>query len=293
MKTRLWLAFALLGLAPLAASAEEFYREMDLPLNAYVPHVEGDMQLSRTYPLWKDRSKLDWRLAGDPEENWQLNWKFMDPPFNSVIHGGHFGLDRGDELFKQLNRKGSFAQCLGVRKGNLKGLRTHYPMYRQDLGRVAGLEEVIEHCAGKEGLVLENGSYDNSAVSLYVASKSNGMNIDIDVSKGPLKEAYERGRKLFHSKTGDMSFACSSCHTHNVGQLVRGSHISSPYGDAAHYPVYHSKHILESMHLRFIECNLDTRTQPLRPGSQAYTDIEVFLTALTNGYPVAVPSERY
>lgn len=289
MRTALLLA---LFVAVAHAGETPVQRDMDLPLVNYEPHVKGDKKLSGTYDLWKDRRKLDWRLAGDPEENWRLNWKFMDPPFNSTVHGGHFALDRGEELYKALNREGRFAACLGARKGDLRGLRTHYPMYRKDLQRVIGLEAVIEHCAAAQGMVLQNGSYDNSAVSLYIASHSQGMPIRIDVSKGPMKEAFERGRRLFHTKAGRLNFACSSCHTRNVGQLVRGSRITTPYGDASHYPVYRTKYILQSLHLRFIECNLDTGVQPLLPGSQAYTDLEVFTTALSNGYPVSVPSER-
>jgi sulfur-oxidizing protein SoxA len=159
-------------------------------------------------------------------------------------------------------------------KGGLKGLRARYPMYRADLKRIAGLEEVIESCAAREGRVLQNGSYDNSAVSLFVAGRSNGMPINVDVSKGVLREAFERGRKLFHTRT------------------LRGTTVTTPYGDAAHFPVYRTRYQLQSMHLRFIECNLDAGTQALLPGSRAYTDLEVFMTALTNGYPVSVPSER-
>ncbi len=267
-------------------------REMDLPLEHYAPHVSGDLTLSATYPWWKDRSKLDWRLAGNPEENWKLNWKFMDPPFNPAIHGGHFALDRGEDLFKSLNRNGRFAACLGAKQGSLKGLRTRYPMYREDLGRVVGLEAAIEHCARQAGAVLQNGSYDNSAVSLYIASHSQGMPMRIDVAKGPLREAFERGRQLFHTKAGQFNFACSSCHTRNVGRQLRGSHITTPYGDVTHFPVYRTQYRLQSLHLRLIECNLDAGVQPLLPGSQAYTDLEVFLSALSNGYPVSVPSER-
>lgn len=289
IRTALLLA---LFAVPALAQEEAVYRDMDLPVEKYTPNVKGDMQLSGTYDHWKDRNKLDWRMAGNPEENWRLNWKFMDPPFNSSVHGGHFALDRGEGLYKALNRQGRFAACLGAKQGNLKGLRTGYPQYRKDLKRVAGLEAVIEHCAAAQGMVLQNGSYDNSAVSLYVASKSQGLPIRIDVSRGPMKEAFERGRRLFHTKAGRLNFACSSCHTRNVGQLVRGSHITTPYGDAAHFPVYRTKYILQSLHLRFIECNLDTGVQPLMPGSRAYTDLEVFTTALSNGYTVSVPSER-
>lgn len=158
---------------------------------------------------------------------------------------------------------------------------------------VRAISLLIEHCANKQGRVLQSGSYDNSAVSIYLASFSNGMPIAIDVARaGPMKESFERGRKLFHLKAGAFNFACSSCHSHNIGRRLRGNVITTPYGDAAHYPVYKTQYMLQSLHLRFVECNLDTRTQPLLPGSRPYTDLEVFLTALSNGYPVTVPAER-
>lgn len=286
---RLYVLLLLAG----TASAQDFvYREFDL-IEQYDPHVSGDLKHSGTYPYWKDPTQLDFRLAGNPEENWKLNWKFMDPPYNPAVHGGHFALDRGEKLFKELNGKDRFAACLGAKKGRLKGLRAAYPRWREDLKRVAGLEAVIEHCAGKQGHTLQNGSYDNSAISLYVANFSNGLPIQVDVtSSGPLKEAFERGRRLFHLKAGAFNFACSSCHTHNIGKYLRGNVITTPFGDAAHYPVYKTEYQLQSLHLRFMECNLDTRTQPLRPGSPGYTDLEVFLTGLSNGYPVTTPAER-
>ncbi len=281
----------ILALFSLAAHSAGPFRQYDT-METYVPHVSGDLKLSGSYRHWSDPKNLDWRMAGNPEENWKLNWKFMDPPFNSSIHGGHFALDRGEELYAGINGQGRFATCLGAKKGSLKGLRARFPMYRADLKRIAGLEEVIESCAAKEGRVLQNGSYDNSAISLYVASKSNGMPINIDVTKGTLQDAFERGRKLFHMRTGRSNLACSNCHTHQIGLSLRGTTVTTPYGDAAHFPVYRTRYQLQSLHLRFAECNLDAGTQALQPGSRAYTDLEVFMTALTNGYPVSVPSER-
>lgn len=282
------LCLALLSAASLAAAP---YREYDVSED-YTPHVRGDLRLSGSYRYWSDPAKLDWRMAGSPEENWKLNWKFMDPPFNSSIHGGHFALERGERLYAELDRKGRFAACLGAQKGNLKGLRTRYPMYRNDLKRIAGLEEVIAHCAVREGRTLQNGSYDNSAVSLFVASKSHGMPIALRVSGGVMHDAFERGRKLFHTRTGRSNLACSNCHTHQIGLALRGTTVTTPYGDVGHYPVYRTRYQLQSLHLRFVECNLEAGTQPLVPGSRAYTDLEVFMTALSNGYPVSVPSER-
>jgi sulfur-oxidizing protein SoxA len=118
------------------------------------------------------------------------------------------------------------------------------------------------------------------------------MPLAIEVSKGPLRQAFERGRRLFHLRTGRSNLACATCHTHRVGLQLRGTTVTTPFGDAAHFPVYRTRFQLQSLHLRFMECNLDSGTQPLKPGSRSYTDLEVFLTALSNGYPVSVPSER-
>ena len=293
MKTLITL-LATLGAAAasLAALAQDIpYREYEA-LEQYEPRVSGDLKLSGSYQYWKDPTNLDYRMAGNPDENWKLNWKFMDPPFNQSVHGGHFALDRGERLFKLLNAHGRFVDCLGVKKGQLKHLRAGYPRWRADLKHVAGLEEVIEYCGAKQGRVLQNGSYDNSAISLYLASLGNGQPIKIDVSKGAMKEAFERGRQRFHTKAGALNFACASCHTHNIGKHLRGNVITTIYGDAAHYPVYRTQYLLQSLQLRFAECNLDTRTQPLLPGSRPYTDLEVFVTALTNAYPISVPAER-
>lgn len=289
MKTPFFLLATFLTASALAQDIP--YREYE-PFERYEPLVSGDLLLSGTYQHWKDPANLDFRMAGNPDENWKLNWKFMDPPFNQAVHGGHFAVDRGEKLFKQLNVYGSFAVCLSDRSSSLQNLRAGHPRWRADLGRVAGLEEVIEHCGAKQGRVLQNGSYDNSAISIYLASLGNGQPINIDVSKGPMHEAYERGRRLFHTKAGAFNFSCASCHTHNIGKRLRGNVITTIYGDAAHYPVYRTQYMLQSLQLRFAECNLDTRTQPLRPGSQPYTDLEVFVTALTNGYPISVPAER-
>lgn len=280
----------LLALTPVQADTTP-YREYDA-LEEYAPNVRGDLWLSGTYRHWANPGKLDWRLAGNPDENWKLNWKFMDPPFNQAVHGGHFALDRGEVLFRELNASGRFAACLGARKEDLKGLRAGYPRYRPDLKRVVGLEEAIELCAARQGRELQNGSYDNSAVSLFVASNSQGLPMAIKVDKGPMQQAFERGRKLFHMRTGRSNLACSSCHTHRVGLRLRSVTVTTPYGDVAHFPVYRTRFQLQSLHLRFMECNLESGTQPLKPGSAAYTDLEVFLTALSNGYPVSVPSER-
>lgn len=288
------LAFALLALPLTTALAEDApYRDMT-PYIDYgkSPKASDDSRHTNTYQYWKDNKKIDPVQANSLTEFWKVNWKYRDPPYDETLHGGHDALERGAELYKQLNSNGEFASCLGAKKGNLKGLRLTYPRFDKELGGIIGLEARIEYCAAKQGMKLENGSYDNSAVSIYVASFSNGMPINLDVTKEPMKSAFERGKKLFHTKAGWTNFSCATCHVSLVGKHLRGQIPTTHYGDVGHWPTWRSKDELQSLHVRFTECNRNSGVQPLKVGSPEYHDLEVFLTALSNGMPVAVPSQR-
>ena len=287
-------AIALSGLAlSLGAHAQEVYRDMTPYLDyGSKPQVSDDTRHSNTYQYWKDNAAIDPVRASSLNAFWTVNWKHKDPPFNDTLHGGHDAQDRGEELYKQLNAKGQFAACLGAKRGELKGLRLQYPQFRKDMNRVVGLEAMIEHCADKEGMKLANGSYDNSAVSVYITAFSNGMPLKIDVSKGPMKQSFENGKQLFHTKAGWTNFSCATWHVSVVGKNLRGQTPTTHYGDVAHWPTWRSKDELQSLHVRFTECNRNSGVQPLQIGSKEYTDIEVFMTALSNGYPVVSPSMR-
>lgn len=280
------------GPASAQQAAAKPYRDMTPPVD-WKPHVSGDEQHTKTYQYWKDRSKLDMSLANSVKEQWKTNWKFMDPTVDQSLHGGHDALDRGAELYKAMNTSGSFGKCLGAKDGDLKGLRASgYPRYHAELKKIMTLEMMIEHCSKAAGSPLEHGSYDNAAVAVYVGYQSNGMPIDIDVSKGELKAAFERGKEAYHTRIGVTNFSCATCHATLVGQSLRGQVLTTPYGDAAHWPTYRTKGELQSMHVRFSECNRNAGAQPLKPGSAVYADLEVFVNALSNGYPVDLPSAR-
>ncbi|WP_018871559.1 sulfur oxidation c-type cytochrome SoxA [Thioalkalivibrio sp. ALJ16] len=287
------LALALSGAWIVQATADEtVYREYQ-PMLDYGddPHVSDDH--TGTYKYWKDRAALDAAMVASQSDQWKTNWKFMDPPFDQSLHGGHLAEDRGAFLFAELNDNGAFAACLGAEDGDLTGLRaTQYPQFNEELGRIMNLEMMIEHCAAEQGKTLKHGSYDNSAISVYVATHSNGMPIEIDVTEGELKKAYKRGQERFHLRTGRMNLACASCHTTTAGERLRGQALTTHYGDAAHWPTYRTKDELQSLQVRFTECNRNSGTQPLQLGADAYNDIEVFLNALSSGYEVAVPSAR-
>lgn len=288
------LTLALLALpATQALAAEEPYRDMTPYLNyGKSPKASDDARHTNTYQYWKDNKKLDTKRVNDLTEFWTVNWKYRDAPYDDTLHGGHDAQDRGAELYKQLNAKGEFAACMGAKKGELKGLRLTYPRFDKDMGGIIGMEAKIEACADKQGMKLVNGSYDNTAVSVYITAFSNGMPIKIDVTREPMKSAFERGKKLFHTKAGWTNFSCATCHVSLVGKGLRGQIPTTHYGDIGHWPTWRTKDELQSLHVRFTECNRNAGVQPLKIGSPEYNDIEVFMTALSNGAPVTAPSQR-
>lgn len=260
--------------------------------------VEGDVGFSDTIRYWRDEAALARHagLAGKPAEVWKLNWKHMDLD-RIELHPGHLAVDEGQALVKKLAaRNPAFLTCLGEGTAELRGKAAFYPKFDAALGRIVTVEGRIEHCAGSVPQEsLPQGKPPNTKVSVYFKSLSAGTPIRVDLANQKVMDAYRRGEALFYRKTGQLNFACASCHTPGsiMGHKLRGETPTTPFGDAAHYPTYRTPvGALESIHERFARCQGQTRSVAAKPGDPAYVDLEVFVTVLSNGYPVSVPSAR-
>lgn len=296
---RLALA-ALTSLAALgSATAAEPYREQYPPARIDPARgVDGDIGFSDTLPFWRTAAELERnaKWIGDPNEQWKLNWKFMDLD-RVELHPGHLAVDEGEAMAARLNQRNpAFLLCLADGGSDLKGRAAAYPKYDARLGRIVTVESHIEHCA-KTVLNEEvrQGSPANNKLAVYFKSLSAGTPIRVDLGDDTLMASYRRGEKLFYAKTGQLNFACASCHVPGsiMGHKLRGETPTTPFADAAHYPTYRTPvGALESLQERFARCHSQMRTLQLKPGDPAYVDLEVLMTVLSNGYPVSVPSAR-
>jgi len=279
--------------------ADEIYRERHADAKIDPARgVEGDVGFSDTIRYWRDEAALERSagLAEKPAEQWKLNWKHMDLD-RIELHPGHLAVDEGEALVKKLAaREAAFLTCLGEGSADLKGKAAAYPKFDAALGRIVTVEGRIEQCAkGALNEEIRQGSPASNKISVYFKSLSAGQPIKVDLAEAKLMEAYRRGEELFYRKTGQLNFACASCHTPGsiMGHKLRGETPTTPFGDAAHYPTYRTPvGALESLHERFARCHGQMRTQGLKPGDPAYVDLEVFVSVLSNGYPVSVPSAR-
>lgn len=260
--------------------------------------VEGDVGFSDTIQYWRTEADLERHagLADKPDEQWKLNWKHMDLD-RIDLHPGHLAVDEGAALVKKLGaRDRAFLSCLGEGAAEFKGKAAAYPKFDAALGRIMTVEGRIEHCAKSVlGEEMPQGKPANTRISVYFKSLSAGVPIKVDIGDGKVMEAYRRGEQSFYARTGQLNMACASCHVPGsiMGHKLRGETPTTPFGDAAHYPTYRTPvGALETIQERFARCHGQMRTQPLKPGDPAYTDLEVFMTVLSNGYPVSVPSAR-
>lgn len=284
------------------AADADVYRE-SYPRAAIDPSrgVAGgrDAEFGATLQYWQDEQTLEQHKnwIGDPAHEWKLNWKFMDLGRADDMHPGYLALDKGEKLFRfWAKREPGFRTCLGEGKAELKGVAAAYPKYDPKLKKIMTVESRVEHCA-ETALweTFKQGSPENNQLSLYLKSLSANAPIKVDTNSPEVMAAYRRGETLFYAKAGQYNFACASCHTVSglLGQRFRGQVPTSPFGDAAHFPTYRiGLGDIESLQQRFMRCNQQARTKPLPPGNPDYTDLEVFYTVLSNGYPVSVPSAR-
>lgn len=299
---RIAVALATLAFAAcpaLSRAQHDYWFTLD---NKIVPHFTGDRHFSNTVDDWKDADSI-LRAKARGMQSRDVNFKdfrWLEKSFDALLL-----VDEAKEIFHKPQANGkSCASCHGQDGAKLKGIYTKLPVYNARLDRVVSGPTQIKVCAA-ERLQLDwpENSRPNSLLDLYVAWLSDGQPVSIDVtSPGPVKDAYERGKLLYFKRTGHFHFACASCHTGATTSLyIRGQRPSTFFGDAAHYPIWHFGFALPgddnaaifTLQHQIKSCQTLSRMLPGTEGSTSMTDIEVFLKATANGYPMSIPTVQY
>lgn len=301
--------FKLLALgATLASTALAVIAEEPLKFDYWpgremaIPHVSGDQKFSDTYQYWKDEKAIE-KAKKAGKKSHEMNFKDFRWAVKSFDAEG--ALDIGKGYFNQKNASGkSCASCHGDDGKKLKGMYANYPAYNKRLKQVVTVATQIKTCASERlGVDWPETGRANMLTDFYLALLSDGKVINIDATKkGPIKDAYERGRDLFFKRAGHFNFACASCHTPpTAGSYLRGQRPTTFFGDAASYPIYHFPYALPGDDFEWVftlqhqikSCQMLSRMYPGKEGSPAMTDIEVFLKASSNGYKMSIPGAEY
>jgi len=136
-------------------------------------------------------------------EQWEEIEEF--PPYELSI-------SKGEELFNRPFANGkTYAGCFA--KGGI-GIRQNYPYFDTSRGEVITLELAINECREANGeKPLKWGKGPMADISAYMAYTSRGNVFDIKIPNDPRAvAAYERGKKHFYQKRGQLNMACADCH---------------------------------------------------------------------------------
>jgi sulfur-oxidizing protein SoxA len=202
-------------------------------------------------------------------------------------------ISNGEDLFGKPFANGkTYASCFdndGI------GIRQNYPFFDTDRGEVITLELAINECRtanAEKPLKWKKGAIAN--ISAYMASTSRGNVFDIQIPDDPRAlAAYERGKKHFYTKRGQLNMACADCHKFYAGNMVRADLLSPALGHLTHFPVYRSKWGgLGTAHRRYGGCNKQVRAKPFPAQSEEYRALEYFHTYMSNGLAVNGPGAR-
>lgn len=202
-------------------------------------------------------------------------------------------VDKGQEIFETKFANGkSFADCFPNYK---KGIRQNYPYYDSKSGEVVTLEGAINACReanGEKPFKWKKGPI--AQVSAYIAYQSRGKTFNIKVPNDPKAMAiYERGKKHFYAKRGQLNMSCADCHQYNSGNRIRANTLSPALGHPTGFPVYRNKWAnLGTLHRRYGGCNKQVRAKPFPAQSDEYKALEYFETYMSNGLKVNGPSIR-
>jgi len=224
--------------------------------------------------------------AIDPvgRESWEAIEEF--PPYEPFI-------DEGEEMWNTpfANGKG-YKDCFP----NGPAIAAKYPHWDKAKGMVMTLPLAINNCRkanGEKPLKYKKGKINS--ILAYIAFQSRGQKTNVVIPKDDPKalEAYEKGKKFYFTKRGQLNFSCANCHVQNAGNKIRTEILSPALGHTTHWPTYRSKWgTVGTLHRRFTGCNKQVRARPFKAQGEQYRNLEYFLTHMSNGLPLNGPGSR-
>jgi len=146
---------------------------------------------------------------------------------------GELWIDRGKKIFHQKRgpKNASLERCdFGIGPGKLEGAYAALPRYFSDTDMVQDLDSRLVTCmVALQGYKAEElaksamGNLDRmsdmEALAAYVASRSNGMKMNVRLSHQKEYDAYKAGEYIFYRRNGPTDFACVTCHGENSKRI--------------------------------------------------------------------------
>jgi sulfur-oxidizing protein SoxA len=217
----------------------------------------------------------------------RAQWEEIEefPPYEIAIEEGEV------EFNKAFANGKTYSECFA---NSAAKSRKDFPYFDTERGEVITLEYAINQCReanGEKPLKYKKGKMAN--LSAYMAFQSRGETIAVEIPNEAARAAYDSGKEFYYTKRGQLNFSCMGCHGAASGMKVRADSLSPGLGHTSHFPVYRSKWGgMGTLHRRFAGCNKNIRAQPLKAQSEAYRNLEYFLSYMGNDLEFNGPGAR-
>jgi L-cysteine S-thiosulfotransferase len=224
---------------------------------------------------------------------------------------GYLAVDRGEVIWqeKRGTKNVSLETCdLGLGAGKLEGAFAKMPRFFADAGKVMDLEQRLLWCMQNiqdldtKDVIARRFSGPGRASDMedlvaFIANKSNGMKIDVQLTHPKEQEMAAVGEELFFRRGGVMDFSCATCHADD-GKRIRLQGLPNlakpgklPQETMASWPTYRvSQGALRTMQHRLWDCFRQQRWPSPEYASDSLTALTVFLNKQAMGGEINVPS---
>jgi len=207
-------------------------------------------------------------------------------------------IDAGAALFGGMPGGKSCSSCHADAKA-FAGWAVHMPKWYANANKLLGVEEfVYRHAKATMGADYRMQSRENTELSVYLYSLSNGRPIAVDIASPDAKRIYEFGKALHETKIGQFNFSCADCHSVNKGgnKWLRGQFVGDGKGQMDHFPTWRTSRgsgEVWDVRKRLQWCNVQVRADELPPDAAEYDALELYLKTLSQGMPLTAPNIRH
>jgi len=238
----------------------------------------------QTFPEIKFDDYIYGALAMNPDAKGQYDDLMAFPPYA-------MDLDKGKKMWESPFKNGKkFSSCFPNDGKNVAG---NYPYFDNKASRVVTFENAINACLKANGEdELKYGDKDMGLLTAYSRSLSDGMKVNVKVDSADALAAYEKGKKYYETRNGQLNFSCKSCHVQSAGKFIRSDQLSMMIGQASHWPEFRGGTDIVTLQGRFKQCEKNVRAKPKEANSEEYNNLEYYITYMSNGLPMQTPVFR-
>ncbi len=237
-------------------------------------------------------SALQKRLPGTRPEDWEIGGVGVDTGVKAVALSADnatntadifaIGKKTWDRPFKDGK---TFASCF---PNGGKRAATTYPLFDTNSKMIVTLEMALNRCMVQHGETPIDATDANvmGPLSAYLRSLSEGQKLSVKVTSQPARDRFDAGRRFFHQRIGQQNYACASCHVQYAGAIFGDIGLAPAVGQTVTYPRLQPGGTIRTLHAQFQRCMERSGAEPFAVGADEFSNLEYYLSFLSNGLPL-------